>query len=150
MMKHIFLALTVLLLSACSAQLSNVSVRGGNTTNSVVKSIDRPMFVRGDFTLWDAEAVYQMRETSAGVYQVRVKFTTPGKVYEFKIADASWTEGYNCGYAVDGKLALGEPKVADCQTVYNYFSFTPARKGVFIIQLDYRTPSQPLVSVLPN
>ncbi|CCQ10690.1 putative orphan protein [Pseudoalteromonas luteoviolacea B = ATCC 29581] len=146
-MKQLVLAISVLLLSACSAQLTNVKVRGETPSNVAVKSIDKTMYVRGDFTLWDADAAYQLRAVSPGLYQVRVKLTTPGKVYEFKIADAAWTEGYNCGYAVDGRLMLGEPKVADCHTVYNYFNFTPDRKGTYLIELDYRNPRQPLVSV---
>lgn len=148
MMKQFFVGGAVLLLSACSAQISSIQVRGdGTSTNTVIRNIERPMFVRGDFTLWDADPIYQLRSTTPGVYQVRVKWTTPGKVYEFKIADADWTEGYNCGYANDGKLMLGQASAADCNTVYNYFSFTPERKGMYVIELDYRNPRLPLVTV---
>ncbi|MFC3033220.1 hypothetical protein ACFOEE_11885 [Pseudoalteromonas fenneropenaei] len=148
MKNTLLIAFLALFLSACSSQLSGIKVRDQQTTTTVISKIDKVMFVRGDFTLWDADPVYQMREQEAGLYQTRVKFTTPGKVYEFKIADANWSEGYNCGYAVEGKLALSLAQVADCRTVYNYFSFTPERKGWYIIQLDYRNPRQPLVSVL--
>ena len=72
------------------------------------KSLTALFTLRGDFTLWDAEPQYQFAPVGPALYQAQVKFSTPGKVYEFKIADADFSEGYNCGYS-DAQPAGAKP-----------------------------------------
>ncbi|WP_125783194.1 hypothetical protein [Pseudoalteromonas rubra] len=142
MKQHIFALIAALGLSACTTA-PNKPTNGAaeqqvQTGRAAVSSLDRPMYLRGDFTLWDADEVYRLKQTQTGLYSVRVRFMSPGKVYEFKIADAKWTPGYNCGFRYDGKVSLGKPLAADCDTVYNYFGFMPDRKGWYRIALDVR------------
>lgn len=99
----------------------------------------------------DAEPQYQFMPVGPALYQAEVKFSTPGKVYEFKIADADFSEGYNCGYSdaqPEGqKLTLGQPALADCNTIYNYFSYSPAIKGTYIVSIDYSDYDKPKVTI---
>lgn len=143
-MKKLSAALMALLLSACSSQ---VYVPGQETIQPNVKPLDRDMYLRGDFTLWDAEPHYKLGAQQPGIYTVRAKFMTPGKVYEFKIADESWSKGFNCGYQSSGSLQLNKPIPANCDTVYNYFSFAPSKKGWYTITFDYRNSASPKVMV---
>jgi hypothetical protein len=143
-MKKITTLAMALLLSACSSQ---VRLNHENGQLTIVNTLDRAMYLRGDFTLWDAEPHYLLKETQPGVYTVKAKFMTPGKVYEFKLADADWSQGYNCGYKVQGSLTLNKPTLADCNTVYNYFSFMPDKKGWYTITFNYTDGSAPTVMV---
>ncbi|MCF2860261.1 hypothetical protein L1286_22525 [Pseudoalteromonas sp. SMS1] len=111
------------------------------------KVIERAMYLRGDFSLWDAEDIYRLLPQGEGRYLVRARFMSPGKVYEFKIADEKWSEGYNCGYRFQGTLKLGQPLPVDCNTVYNYFSFAPDKKGWYSITLDYSDSNNPTLIV---
>ncbi len=146
-MKRIITLAAVSLLTACSSQIQMPDM------SDVLPSqeLDKTMYLRGDFTLWDAEPQYQFTQVAPAIYQANVKFSTPGKVYEFKIADADFSEGYNCGfsesYPEGQSLVLGQPVTADCNTIYNYFSFTPAIKGSYIVSIDYRNYDEPQVTI---
>ncbi len=143
-MKRILTLAIAGLLTACTSQIS---------INDVLpqQELDRTIYLRGDFTLWDAEPQYQFAPVGPALYQAQVKFSTPGKVYEFKIADADFSEGYNCGYSdaqpAGQSLTLGQPAIADCNTIYNYFSFTPAIKGTYIVSIDYSDYDRPQVTI---
>ena len=143
-MKRILTLAIAGLLTACTSQIS---------INDVLpqQELDKTIYLRGDFTLWDAEPQYQFAPVGPALYQAQVKFSTPGKVYEFKIADADFSEGYNCGYSdaqPEGQsLTLGQPAIADCNTIYNYFSFTPAIKGTYIVSIDYSDYDKPQVTI---
>ena len=143
-MKKLSTALLVLLLSACSSQ---VSVPSHTQDAHKADSLDKPMFLRGDFTLWDAEPQYKLTETKPGIYTVRTKLMNVEKVYEFKIADKAWSKGYNCGFKTQGNLTLNKPQIADCSTVYNYFNFSPKKQGWYTITFDYRNANLPTVMV---
>lgn len=143
-MKRILTLAIAGLLTACTSQIS---------INDVLpqQELDKTIYLRGDFTLWDAEPQYQFAPVGPALYQAQVKFSTPGKVYEFKIADADFSEGYNCGYSdaqpAGQSLTLGQPAIADCNTIYNYFSFTPAIKGTYIVSIDYSDYDKPQVTI---
>lgn len=146
-MRQLFTVALLLLLSACSSQVY-IADRQYPSSSSMIKVFEKPMYLRGDFTLWDAEPHYRLKVLSTGLYSVKVKFMTPGKVYEFKLADEAWSEGYNCGYKVQGRLQLGQPELVDCSTVYNYFSFMPKQKGWYRITLDYSNSQSPKVIII--
>ena len=143
-MKRILTLAIAGLLTACTSQIS---------INDVLpqQELDRTIYLRGDFTLWDAEPQYQFAPVGPALYQAQVKFSTPGKVYEFKIADVDFSEGYNCGYSdaqpAGQSLTLGQPAIADCNTIYNYFSYTPAIKGTYIVSIDYSDYDEPQVTI---
>ncbi|MBE0358072.1 MULTISPECIES: hypothetical protein [Pseudoalteromonas] len=143
-MKRILTLAIAGLLTACTSQIS---------INDVLpqQELDKTIYLRGDFTLWDAEPQYQFAPVGPALYQAQVKFSSPGKVYEFKIADADFSEGYNCGYSdaqpAGQSLTLGQSAIADCNTIYNYFSFTPAIKGTYIVSIDYSDYDKPQVTI---
>ncbi|MBQ4812637.1 hypothetical protein J8M20_14860 [Pseudoalteromonas luteoviolacea] len=146
-MKKSAALLIVLALGLTGCSSPQVTPHQPTSVPYLAKKIDRPMYLRGDFSLWDAESIYQLQPQGDGRYHVRARFMNPGKVYEFKIADEKWSEGYNCGYRFQGKLKLGQPLPVDCNTVYNYLSFAPDKKGWYSITLDYRDSSNPTVLV---
>ncbi|WP_372761337.1 hypothetical protein [Pseudoalteromonas sp.] len=144
-MKRIITLALASFLTACSTQISFEDVLPQQ------QQLDRPLYLRGDFTLWDAEPQYQFTQVGSSLYQAEVKFSTPGKVYEFKIADAEFSEGFNCGYSelqpAGQSLTLGQAVTADCNTIYNYFSYTPAIKGTYVVSIDFSRYSTPQVTI---
>lgn len=146
-MKRILAVAMVALLSACSSQIQLPDI------SDVLpeQKLDRTMYLRGDFTLWDAEPQYQFKQVGPALYQAQVRFSTPGKVYEFKIADADFSDGFNCGFSdmnpAGQNLTLGESTRADCNTIYNYFSHTPAIKGTYIVSIDFSDYDEPQVMI---
>ena len=145
MKKFVLSIVATFFLSACSNQVNVPS--SIETSQQHVGVFDKTMYLRGDFTLWDAEPHYVLKQVRSGIYTVKAKFMTPGKVYEFKIADEQWSQGYNCGYKLQGKLVVGQPLIADCNTIYNYFSFMPNKKGWYVITFDYSDHRSPKVMV---
>ncbi|KZN44310.1 hypothetical protein [Pseudoalteromonas luteoviolacea] len=137
--------LLVLGITGCASP--NITPEGPMSIQRNAKLFERAMYLRGDFSLWDAEDIYRLQPKGDGRYLVRARFMSPGKVYEFKIADEKWSEGYNCGYRFQGMVQLGQPLPVDCNTVYNYLSFAPDKKGWYSITLDYRDSSNPTVVV---
>ncbi|WP_213611854.1 hypothetical protein [Pseudoalteromonas sp.] len=146
-MKRILAVSLVALLTGCSSQIQMPDI------SDVLpgQELDRTMYLRGDFTLWDAEPQYQFKQVGPALYQAQVRFSTPGKVYEFKIADADFSEGFNCGYSdaqpSGQSLTLGQSTRADCNTIYNYFSYTPAIKGTYIVSIDFSDYDEPQVTI---
>jgi hypothetical protein len=144
-MKKLILpvALTALL-SACSSTDTFTS------EETTANKIDRPLYLRGDFSLWESQPEYQLVAVSKDIYQTKVKFTAVGKAYEFKIADETWSAGLNCGYNnedLDKFLELGIPVQANCNSVYNYFSFSPYEAGWYQVSINFRNLEKPLVTI---
>ena len=139
------LALASLVLVGCSSTDDSLLEQ-----TSHVGNVDTTLYLRGDFTLWEAQKAYQLTQQTANVYSTKVKFGSIGKAYEFKVADANWTQGYNCGFKnedLDKFLEVGIPVQANCDSVYNYFSFTPYEAGWYEVSINFRNKSTPLVTI---
>ncbi|KZN77074.1 hypothetical protein N477_13255 [Pseudoalteromonas luteoviolacea H33-S] len=145
--NKIALSILILLGLAGCASPQVGEITSNDVSQAEAKVIDRALYLRGDFSLWDAEDIYQLKPKGNGTYTVRARFMSPGKVYEFKIADEAWSQGYNCGYRYQSLVTIGQPQPADCNTIYNYFSFAPDKKGWYRITLDYRAPHKPVVLI---
>ena len=130
------------MLGACSSSVSIDDILP-------VEKVDRELYLRGDFSLWDVQPEYKFSAVTPAIYEAKVKLSTAGKNYEFKIADAQWSEGYNCGFKgeEDKVLELGKSVSADCNTVYNYFSFKAPEKGWYKVTINFSRMSSPLVTV---
>lgn len=108
--------------------------------------IAKPMFLRGDFSLWEARDDLKLEYVSPFYYRTKLKLKAYGKAYEFKIADDAWSPGFNCGYKAesDKVIKLGQIARADCDSVFNYFSFVPPEDGWYwfeVIMPVNKTPS---------
>lgn len=144
-MKKLILPLvTAAVLSACSSTDSFTS------DEPSASKVDKTMYLRGDFSLWESQPEYQLNAISRDIFQTKIKFTTSDKAYEFKIADENWSAGLNCGYKnedLDKFLELGIPVQANCNSVYNYFSFTPYEAGWYEVSINFRNLDKPLVTI---
>ncbi|MGY8876447.1 MAG: hypothetical protein ACKVJ5_08930, partial [Pseudoalteromonas sp.] len=69
-MKRILTLAIAGLLTACTSQIS---------INDVLpqQELDKTIYLRGDFTLWDAETQYQFMPVGPALSQAEDKFSTP-------------------------------------------------------------------------
>ena len=54
------------------------------------------------------------------------------------IADCRWEETSKLRFVA---------ATADCNTIYNYFSYTPAIKGTYIVSIDFSDYDEPKVTI---
>lgn len=129
--------LTAAVLTGCST--------GGNNPHQ----IDKPIYLRGVFTWWDAEPQYQMQPVSGkpGVFMTQAQLIADGHPYEWKIGDKGWQCGTDFGYLSDSSpVKLDEPRTADNCAEFNSFSFTPDQDGTYQFYLDV-SRSQPTIYI---
>ncbi len=113
-----------------------------------VGQVTSDLYLRGDFSLWDAQKEYQLKPVQLDVFRTKVQLAQ-GATYEFKVADSQWSEGLNCGYKNESekRIELGKAVPADCNTVYNYFSFTPFESGWYQVEANFLDLENPKVTV---
>ena len=139
-----------------AAALSTLVVGCSSTDSTILDqdvvsgNVEKSLYLRGDFTLWEAQKEYLLQQQTNNVFTTKVKFGSIGKAYEFKIADTNWSQGYNCGYKsedLDKFLEVGIPVQANCDSVYNYFTFTPYEAGWYEVSINFRNKNIPLVTI---
>lgn len=149
------LRITIMKKALLACALVSTLTACSTTDNSLERileqtSVNKPLYLRGDFTLWEAQSAYLLEAQTDTIFQTKVKLTNPDKVYEFKIADEHWSSGYNCGYKSEGldkNIELGIPVQANCNSVYNYFRFTPYEAGWYQVSINFKNKRTPLVTV---
>ena len=138
------MALASLVLVGCSSTDDSLLVR-----TSHVGNVDTTLYLRGDFTLWEAQKAYQITQQTANVYSTKVKFGSIGKAYEFKVADADWTEATNFG-AATGEEAL---EIDTAKTlvfgegVAQNMTLDVIVPGDYAFTLDATDPAAPIITV---
>lgn len=145
MKKALYPILLTALIYGCSSTDNNIL-----DTEIISDNVSKPLYLRGDFTLWEAQESYLLSKRTNNIYSTKVKFGSIGKAYEFKIADSKWSKGYNCGFkseSLDKNIELGIPVEADCNIVYNYFSFTPYEAGWYEVSINFKRKNAPLVTI---
>lgn len=105
----------------------------------------RTMYVKGSLNEWS--------NTTPMVYQgdsiYTIDYALEAADYEFKVADANWTEDTNFGAAEgDEVLMLGEPKsLVFGEGIAMNITMTIAEAGNYRFTLDASEPSAPIVTV---
>ena len=69
-MKRVITLALAGLLTACTSQIQMPSIDDMLPS----KDLDRTMYLRGDFTLWDAEPQYILEQVASGIFQAEVTF----------------------------------------------------------------------------
>ena len=99
------------------------------------------LYLRGSFTWWEAEAKYQVKKVSQGLYKSSVELVADNQPYDFKFADVHWTPGTRCGYRSkeqDEVVMLEKIVKANCDTAADNFKFTPPTSGLYHFYFDVR------------
>ncbi|MFM2480759.1 hypothetical protein [Celerinatantimonas sp. YJH-8] len=119
--------------------LAGCSITSEEPHRPVSTQIDKPIYLRGVFTWWDAEPQYQMKQVPGkpGVWMTQAQLVADGHPYEWKVGDKDWQCGTDFGYLSDSSpVQLNQPRVADNCAEFNSFSFTPDQDGIYQFYLD--------------
>jgi pullulanase-type alpha-1,6-glucosidase len=103
----------------------------------------RDMFVRGSFTDWAASQAYRLNFTGGTAYALTAQ--VPAGAQLFKVADADWTDGTNCG--VDADLALTVPVTLACSGNTPNIRFNAPSTANYLFSLDAANVAAPMLSV---
>lgn len=108
------------------------------------------LYLRGVFTWWEADENYKMQRLSETLFKGEAELIADGQPYDFRIADAQWSEGSNCGYLQkdnDEQVKLGKPVKASCDMTNNNFKFTPSETGLYEFYIDFSHSAHPQVTI---
>ncbi|WP_088329281.1 hypothetical protein [Lacimicrobium sp. SS2-24] len=108
------------------------------------------LYLRGVFNWWEAEESFKLYKISDRLYSAETELIADGQPYDFRIADADWSKGANCGYAekaTDEVIKLNREVGADCYTINNNFKFTPKETGVYQFLIDFSDVDAPRVKI---
>lgn len=89
------------------------------------------MYLRGVFNWWEADAKHQLRLLESN-YIVDIELIADGQPYDFKLADAVYSNEHNCGSLSSlGVLTANEAFTLHCgDAIYN-LQFTPSETGTY-------------------
>ena len=107
---------------------------------------DQVMYVKGSMNEWsNTDAMTYVGE---GVYNL--EYTLDAGDYEFKVADANWTEATNFGAAEgDEALTLGEPKtLVFGEGIAMNIAMSITEAGSYNFTLDASVPEAPVLTVV--
>ncbi|GGD71902.1 hypothetical protein [Lacimicrobium alkaliphilum] len=118
----------------------------------VIAPADPPdeLYLRGVFNWWEAEEAYKLYKVSERLYTAEIELIADGQPYDFRIADADWSKGANCGYAekeTDEVVRLNRSVDADCYAINNNFKFTPKETGIYQFFIDFNDVQSPTVRI---
>jgi len=107
----------------------------------------RAIYVRGVNEDWGATATTRMQQDPASnVYRVVLNAPAGPDNVGFKIADADWTSGTDCGS--DTPVTLGQPLTLACASPGNgNIGITFPSAGTYLFALDATNPAAPQLTV---
>ena len=103
------------------------------------------LFVRGSFNDWGngPSPTTPLAYIGGGKYSAYARLAPASA--QFKIADANWTDGTNCGAA--GPLVAGTPLTLACSGNTPNIPFTVSADGYYQFSLDATLPAAPALTV---
>jgi pullulanase len=105
------------------------------------------LYVRGSFDDWGNGPSPTMPLSYVGGGQYTAYRRLAPSSAQFKVADAGWTDGTNCGAA--GPLVAGTPLTLACAGNTPNIPFTVPSDGYYLFRLDATTPTAPALTVTP-
>lgn len=133
-----FCFVTALFVMASCSTAPSLSNKGKGILNAGNNIDGSLLYLRGEFSWWDAEDDFNLSESASKVFSTKVDLVADGQPYKFKIADFHWSTGTNCGADSDINFELNTVYSLNCdtQSSLNPFIFKPIRSGTFKFTLD--------------
>jgi pullulanase len=102
------------------------------------------LYVRGLNTDWSASTPTRMSYLGSGLYKYTVQLAASAQ--QFKVADAGWTDGTNCGTATP--VAVGAPLTLKCVGPGNdNIAFTVPSAGFYDFSMNATSTTAPVLTV---
>jgi pullulanase len=106
----------------------------------------RDVFVRGIGADWAASPANQLQFLGGTIYEVRKTLAAGQDPDGFKIADADWTSGTDCG--AEKPVVFGEPLTLACQSPGNSnINMFVDLAGDYVFRLDASSTTNPALTV---
>lgn len=143
---------TVMLMSGCQTTPQQAPTSTSAATApapAAAKSFHNKLYLRGVFTWWDAEEGYRVKRVDDERYMSQAELIADGQPYEFKFADAAWSDDANCGYKNKDQqnIKLDQATPANCSSsALENFKFTPTENGIYNFYIDF-SDDTPMVTV---
>lgn len=89
------------------------------------------MYLRGVFNWWEADPKHQLQRLDS-TFVVDIELIADGQPYDFKVADAVYSNEHNCGSLTSiGELTTQEAFNLHCgESIYN-LQFTPSETAIY-------------------
>jgi pullulanase len=116
------------------------------TAQSSCAPFPRDVFVRGVGTDWAASPANQFQFLGGTIYEVTKTLAAGQDPDGFKIADADWTSGTDCG--AEKPVVFGEPLTLACQSPGNgNINMFVDLAGNYVFRLDAASTTNPALTV---
>lgn len=136
--KLLMVAFSLVLLSACSTQSARNLISFEPDKNY------QDMYLRGVFNWWEASEQFKLMRISPESYAITIELIADGQPYDFKVANASWTPEFNCGFEyAPSRVELYDAVTLICEQTSQNIQFVPAETGLFTFEFNISDNSEP-------
>ncbi|MFT5277712.1 MAG: hypothetical protein ACI97K_002024 [Glaciecola sp.] len=145
--KLAVIALCLVGLSACSSRAARDLISFEPDKNY------QDMYLRGVFNWWEATEQFKLTRVSPDIYTITIELIADGQPYDFKVADASWTPEFNCGFEyAPEQIELDDSVELICEQTSQNIQFVPSDTGLFAFEFDISDNDEPELTVtrVPN
>ncbi|MFT6086337.1 MAG: hypothetical protein ACJAWT_000690 [Glaciecola sp.] len=140
--KLTVVALSLVALGACSTRSARDLISFEPDKNY------QDMYLRGVFNWWEATDQFKFSRISPDLYTITIELIADGQPYDFKVADASWTPEFNCGFEYSPRrVELYDPVELICEQTSQNIQFIPSDTGLFTFEFDISDNSEPELTI---
>jgi len=102
------------------------------------------MYLRGIMNWWEISEPYKLQAIEPDVYALTIELIADGQPYDFKIADAGWSDAFNCGTEFGEQLiGLDKTKALYCAADSANLKFTPSKTARYKLIFDTSDNDEP-------
>jgi hypothetical protein len=131
--KLLVVAFSLVVLSACSTQSAR------NLISFEADKNYKDMYLRG---------VFKLTRISPEFYTITIELIADGQPYDFKVANASWTPEFNCGFEYSPRrVELYDAVELVCEQTSQNIQFVPADTGLFTFEFDISNNNEPELTI---
>ncbi|PKI01167.1 hypothetical protein [Glaciecola sp. 33A] len=140
--KLLVVAFSLVVLSACSTQSAR------NLISFEADKNYQDMYLRGVFNWWEASDQFKLTRISPEFYTITIELIADGQPYDFKVANASWTPEFNCGFEYSPRrVELYDAVELVCEQTSQNIQFVPADTGLFTFEFDISNNNEPELTI---
>lgn len=144
--KGLLVVVLLLVLSACTTQPNQAGKSSPYAANLNVPTL----YLRGVFNWWGTVEAHKFKPFSGATtkWYADVQLEADGQAYDFKVADAVWSDDQNCGgYNTQLVIELNDAQPLHCSASAKTIQFTPTDHGVYRFLITQESDSRYTIRV---
>lgn len=140
--KLMVLTFSLIALSACTTRSARDLISFEPDKNY------QDMYLRGVFNWWEATEQFKFKRVSPDLYTITIELIADGQPYDFKVADASWTPEFNCGFEYAPRIIeMYDVVELVCELSSQNIQFIPSETGMFLFEFDISDNNDPELTI---